>query len=305
MQDWLARPGHSLITWDSPAYPPLLRRIPDPPPMFYALGDNERLILPLLAVVGSRKPTRGGLETARAFAAGLCRAGFGIASGLALGIDAAAHTAALDAGGTTVAVLGTGIDRVYPAANQSLATRIAGAGCIVSEFALGSEALRGHFPRRNRLIAGLSLGTLVIEAAVRSGSLITARLAAEQGREVFAIPGSVRNPMARGCHRLIRDGARLVESVDDIIAELGVMTALLRETALEDTAPVPDAIDPTHQALLDAMGFDPLGPDALATATGLTIAEVSSILLLLELEGHVESLPGGRYARLHQEPESS
>ncbi|MEL7537146.1 MAG: DNA-processing protein DprA [Pseudomonadota bacterium] len=295
---WLDGERHTLVTWRSPQYPALLTRIPDPPALLYALGDPDLLGLPLLAVVGSRKPTRGGEETARLFCAAFCQMGLGVVSGLALGIDASAHAAALDAGGTTVAVLGTGIDRVYPAANQALATRIAGAGCIITEFPLGSEARREHFPQRNRLISGLALGTLVIEAALRSGSLITARLAAEQGREVFAVPGSIRNPMARGCHRLIRDGARLVESVDDVIAELGVMTETLKNESTEDDFAEPRALNPAHRKLLDALGFEPCAVDEIATRTALTIAEVSSMLLILELEGRVESLPGGRYARL-------
>ena len=302
---WLQRPDHTLITWGSDAYPPLLARIPDPPPLLYALGDSRLLVLPMLAVVGSRKPTRGGVATTDSFCRELCGIGFAIVSGLALGIDAAAHRAALGAAGNTVAVLGTGIDRVYPAANQALATEIAANGCIISEFPLGSEPRRGYFPRRNRLIAGLALGTLVVEAALRSGSLITARLAAEQGRDVFAVPGSINNPVARGCHRLIRDGAHLTENVEDIMAELGVMTGMLKQAATAPHDTLPDALSAERLRLLNAMGFDPIGVDTIATSAGLTIAEVSSMLLILELEGHVESLPGGRYARLHQEPESS
>ena len=273
--------------------------------LLYALGDTADLLLPLLAIVGSRKPTRGGLEIATTLADELCGAGFGVASGLALGIDTAAHRSALAAGGRTVAVLGTGIDRVYPAANQALATQIVAEGCVISEFALGSEPRKGHFPRRNRLISGLAMGTLVVEAALVSGSLITARLAAEQGREVFAVPGSIRNPMARGCHRLIREGAHLIESTGDIIAELGVMTETLKRTVQEHAAPSETPLTPAHQALLDTMGFDPLTVDAIAKGSALTIAEVSSMLLILELGGFVESLPGGRYARLLEEPGSS
>ncbi len=300
LQDWLALPTHHLITWGSEDYPPLLARIPNPPAMLYALGNPDLLHLPHLAVVGSRKPTRGGLATATDFTRALTGAGLGIVSGLALGIDAAAHAAALDADGVTVAVLGTGIDRVYPAANQALATRIAGAGCLVSEFALGTEPRRGYFPRRNRLISGLALGTLVVEAALRSGSLITARLAAEQGRNVFAIPGSIHNPMARGCHRLIREGARLAESVDDVFADLEVMTETLKQVSAETASGGTEKLpaNTQHAALLDAMGFEPVGIDTIAARAGLTIAEVSSMLLILELEDQVESLPGGRYSRL-------
>ena len=305
VRDWAAQPGHTLIRWGGADYPPLLARIPDPPVLLYALGDTADLLLPLLAIVGSRKPTRGGLDIATTLADELCGAGFGVVSGLALGIDTAAHRSALAAGGRTVAVLGTGIDRVYPAANQALATQIVAEGCVISEFALGSEPRKGHFPRRNRLISGLAMGTLVVEAALVSGSLITARLAAEQGREVFAVPGSIRNPMARGCHRLIREGAHLIESTDDIIAELGVMTETLKRTVQEDAAPPDSPLTPAHQALLDTMGFDPLTVDAIAQGSALTIAEVSSMLLILELGGFVESLPGGRYARLLEEPGSS
>lgn len=298
VQQWLDVPGHTLIPWRAPAYPPLLALIPDPPPLLYALGKPDLLTMPLIAVVGSRRPTPGGLATATAVTSELCQGGVGIVSGLALGIDTCAHNAALQCSATTVAVLGTGIDRVYPAANQGLATQIAGAGCIVSEFPLGSEARREHFPRRNRIISGLALGTLVIEAAIRSGSLITARLAAEQGREVFAVPGSIRNPMARGCHRLIRDGARLVESAADVMSDVGIMTETLRASVDAAVTPAQSDINPAHEQLLAALGYEPCAVDTIAERAALTIAEVSSMLLILELEGRVESLPGGRFARL-------
>ncbi|MEM1263684.1 MAG: DNA-processing protein DprA [Pseudomonadota bacterium] len=297
VETWLQAPRHTLITWGAPAYPPLLARIPDPPPLLYGLGDPDLLTLPLIAMVGSRRPTPGGRETAATLASDLCNGGVGLVSGLALGVDTEAHAMALQCNAATVAVLGTGIDRVYPAANQDLATKIAGSGCIISEFPLGSEARREHFPQRNRIISGLALGTLVVEAALRSGSLITARLAAEQGREVFAVPGSIRNPMARGCHRLIRDGARLVETASDVMGEIGIMAETLRET-LAVAAPTQSDINPDHERLLDAMGYEPCAVDTIAERAALTIAEVSSMLLILELEGRIESLPGGRFARL-------
>ena len=309
--DWLADSRHSLVTLADADYPDALRLIPDAPLTLFALGDTELLSMPSLAIVGSRKPTAAGRDTARAFAAELAGNGLGIVSGLALGVDAAAHEGALAADGATVAVLGTGIDQVYPAANRELAGRIAANGVIVSELPLGTGPLRYNFPRRNRIISGLALGTLVVEAARRSGSLITARLAAEQGREVFAIPGSIHNPMARGCHRLIRDGAKLVETTADVFAELASIRSALGSGSPENGHPKRvgsdsryDA-DPLYDKLLNALGFDPANGETLASRTGLTIAEVSSMLLLLELEGVIEALPGGRYVRLRQEPQAT
>jgi DNA processing protein len=217
---WLADPRHHLVTWASADYPPLLARAPDPPAALWVDGDPTVLWLPQLAVVGSRSATAGGLANARDFAATFARGGLTVTSGLAEGVDGAAHEATLDAGGSTIAVFGTGIDRVFPRRHAALAARIAGQGALVSEFPLGTDGLPPHFPRRNRIIAGLSLGTLVVEAGLRSGTLVTARCAAEAGREVFAIPGSIHNPLARGCHRLIRDGAKLVESAQDVLDEL-------------------------------------------------------------------------------------
>jgi DNA processing protein len=298
-KEWLAEPGHHHITADSGEYPALLEQLPDLPQALYVNGDPDTLHLPAIAIVGSRNPTRGGLDNAYRFARHLARTGFCIVSGLAQGIDAAAHRGALDADGSTVAVLGHGLDQIYPAANTSLAASIALKGALISEYPLGTPPRRGHFPERNRLISGLSLGTLVVEAAKRSGSLITARLAGDQGREVFAIPGSIHNPMARGCHQLIRQGARLVESADDILSELAPLVGHLMQNDDEPTTKaIPAERDADYSRLLGVLGFDPQNTDQLAEKSGLTIEQVSSMLLILELEGDVESLPGGRFSRL-------
>jgi DNA processing protein len=228
---WLAAPNHHIIESESDDFPELLRQIPGPPTLLYVVGDKDALHLPALAVVGSRNPTRGGIQNAYNFSNYLARSGFCIVSGLAQGIDTAAHKGALDAGAKTVAFLGHGIDRVYPAENRDLAHRIAEHGALCSEYPLGSPPRGEHFPQRNRLISGLSLGTLVIEAAKRSGSLISARLASEQGREIFAIPGSIHNPLSRGCHQLIKQGAKLVESADDIVSELAPLVGHLMQNA--------------------------------------------------------------------------
>ena len=311
-ENWLAQSATHLLTWDDSRYPALLKTLADAPKLLYVHGNPDSLSFPMFAIVGSRNPTRGGEATAREFAAELSAAGLAIASGLALGIDAAAHAGALQAGGLTIAVVGTGVDRVYPAANSGLAHEIAKTGALISDFPLGTEPRRENFPQRNRLISGLSIGTLVVEAAERSGSLITARLAAEQGREVFAVPGSIHNPMSRGCHRLIRDGARLVESTADIFAELGAFAELLQsDNALNPVdckAPEGEpsaANDRDYAALLDALSWEPCSSDEISERSGLTIAEVCSMLLILELEGVVEALPGGRYARLKQAHQNS
>lgn len=280
-------------------YPLLLKELRDQPESLYVLGNTDVLNLPAIAIVGSRNPTSGGRDNAFRFARHLARTGFVIVSGLAEGIDTAAHEGALDADGHTIAVLGHGLDRIYPTANRSLAERILESGALVAEYPPGTPPRRAHFPQRNRIISGLSLGTLVVEAARRSGSLITARTAGEQGREVFAIPGSIHNPMAKGCHRLIRQGARLVESADDILSELGALVSGLMEN-LSDT---PDARtenehDEDYVRLLNALGFDPQSPEELAAKTTLTIEQVSSMLLILELQGEIESLPGGRFSKL-------
>ena len=295
----LATAQHHRLGVASEDYPLLLRQLRDSPDPLFVAGDPNCLHLPGIAIVGSRNPSRGGTENAYQFARHLARAGFCIVSGLAQGIDTAAHRGALDGGGSTVAVLGHGLDRIYPRANHALAENIAANGAVVSEYPLGTPPLRGHFPERNRLISGLCVGTLVVEAAKRSGSLITARLAGEQGREVFAIPGSIHNPMARGCHQLIRQGARLVESVDDILNELAPLLGHVMQNGTAGTDP-PEAPerDGDYLKLLDALAYDPQNPDELAQKSGLTIDQVSSMLLILELEGDVESLPGGKFSRL-------
>jgi DNA processing protein len=298
---WLQQHAiHLIPITDTVAYPPLLRRLTDAPSVLFVHGNPDLLHLPQLAVVGSRHASQSGFATAQRFCAHLAQHGMAITSGMALGIDTAAHQGALSVQGYTIAVAGTGLDRVYPARNHQLAHQIVQQGALISEYLPGTKPLRHHFPRRNRLIAGLSLGVLVVEAALKSGSLITARLANELGREVFAIPGSIHNPLARGCHRLIRQGAKLVETAEHIIEELG---AALSELSLSLEQPPPAAEPSTteltdeHQALLDAMGFDPVSTDQLVQRTGMSAAEVSSVLLLLELQSQVSSAPGGLFLR--------
>ncbi len=302
---WLDQPAHRLLTLAHPDYPPRLREIPDPPLVLFVQGDAEVLQVPQLAIVGSRNPTPVGAETARAFARALAEAGLAVTSGLALGVDGAAHRGALDAGGLTVAVAGNGLDRVYPAAHRRLAMQIAASGVLVSEFPPGTPPLAGNFPRRNRVISGLSLGVLVVEAARRSGSLITARLASAQGREVFAIPGSIHNPLARGCHALIRQGAKLVETARDVLEEIGAQVTVgstMFDTASEPVSRETSDLDPQYAKLLSCLGYEPTGVDMLVERTGLTPEEVSSMLLILELEGQVASLSGGLYARTAKGP---
>lgn len=311
---WLDHPSHHFLPIGSPGYPALLADLPDAPIGLFVRGNPDVLSLPQLAIVGSRNPTAAGDENAREFASHLAHSGLAITSGLAIGIDAAAHRGALDAGGVTIAVCGTGLDIDYPRANARLATEIASSGALVSEFPLGTPATKSNFPRRNRIISGLSLGTLVVEAAVQSGSLITARLAAEQGREVFAIPGSIHNPLARGCHRLIRQGAKLVETADDIFAELRSLAAALNEDSFQPPAAPPGksrgvaktaesttvfapALDKDYEILLDALGFEPASVDVLIARTGLKADEVASMLLILELEARIDACPGGLYVR--------
>ena len=300
--EWAERADHHIIDMASEDMPDLLRQIPNPPQRLYVSGNLDALHLPALAIVGSRNPTRGGTQNAYEFAKHLGRSGFCIVSGLAQGIDTAAHEGALDGAAMTVAFLGHGIDQVYPACNAELAKRITANGALCSEFPLGASPRREHFPQRNRLISGLSLGTLVVEAARRSGSLISARLASEQGREIFAIPGSIHNPMSRGCHQLIRQGAKLVESAADIVDELGPLVKHMLQTTDEQTTPVEHVSDDDvdYRKLFDALAFDPATSDELAESTGLTIDQVSSMLLILELEGNVEAIAGGRYSRLQK-----
>lgn len=290
---WAEAPGNHLLTLADPGYPRALLDTADPPSLLYVKGRAELLDRPAIAIVGSRSPTPQGARDAEAFAGALVRAGLGVVSGLALGIDAAAHRGALAAGGGTLAIVGTGIDRVYPARHRELARAIAEAGVIASEFPLGTPALRNNFPRRNRIISGLARGVLVVEAALASGSLITARFAAEQGREVFAIPGSIHSPLAKGCHRLIKDGAKLVDDVRDILDEFG----LAGRTAPPPAPPAP-AAGSAGEGLLAAMGLDPCDIDSLAGRTGLPAERLVAALLELELAGRVASLPGGRYQRL-------
>jgi len=299
--DWLETADCHVINWLDPRYPPLLREISAAPPLLFVRGDVDALSLPQLAIVGSRSLTPGGGETARRFAAHLVQSGFCITSGMALGIDAAAHRAALAAGGRTIAVFGAGPDIIYPREHATLAADIAANGALVSEFAPGCTPRKSTFPRRNRIISGLSLGTLVVEAGLRSGALITARNAAEQGREVFAIPGSIHNPVARGCHQLIRSGAKLVETAADIIEELEGMIAGFAATIEQNPDPqalqAELALDSDYEHLLGLMGWDPADIDTLIIRSGLTAEEVSSMLLILELEGRVEPLTGGRYVQ--------
>ena len=290
--DWIAQPGNQAVTLADPAYPQALLNGADPPVLLYVKGRAELLNRPALAIVGSRNATRQGEVDAGAFAGTLSAGGLTIVSGLALGIDAAAHRGALAGKGSTIAVVGTGADRIYPAANEQLAREIAENGAVVSEFPLGTPPLAANFPRRNRLIAGLARGCLVVEAAERSGSLITARLAAEAGQEVFAIPGSIHSPLAKGCHKLIKQGAKLVESAEDILAELRWESVVAPPVSRR----LPE--DPSAVRVLEELGYNPCDLDALTGRCGLTTEQVLSLLLPLELDGYVVQLPGGRYQRL-------
>ncbi len=295
---WLTVSGARIVLCTDPDYPPLLGETVGAPAALYVLGSAPALSSPQLAMVGSRNPTPSGQQTARAFAAWFARAGLTVTSGLALGIDAASHEGALSVEGHTVAVCGTGLDRVYPQQHEGLAARIRVRGALVSEFPPRTAPLRQHFPRRNRIISGLSLGTLVVEAARHSGSLITARLAAEQGREVFAIPGSIHNPVSRGCHQLIRDGAKLVEEAADVLAELRISVPKETLTTAPGHLPRQPVLDKEYEMLLDALGFEPATIDVLVARTRLASESVASMLLILELQGRVAALPGGRYGRL-------
>jgi DNA processing protein len=299
---WLEHPDHHLLAFNDARFPRALRAIGGCPVALYVDGNPDTLNDAQLAIVGSRNPSAQGRQTAFEFAQYLAQRGLTITSGLAQGIDTEAHRGALAAPGLTIGVLGTGIDWIYPQSNRALADQISINGALVSEFPLGTPAQKGNFPRRNRIIAALALGTLVVEAARQSGSLITARLAGEAGREVFAIPGSIHNPLARGCHQLIRQGAKLTETADDILTELDFSSFI---GAGKPSAPAPAAapgaaagMDKDHKILLDALGFDPTGLDMLVARTGFNAQAVSSMMLILELEGHVQAAPGGRYSRV-------
>ena len=305
-----SQPGLHCLTWEDPLYPRLLREIPRPPPLLYVRGDPSCLSLPQLAIVGSRNPSGGGSENAERFAHYLAERGFAITSGLALGIDAAAHRGALRAGGKTIAVMGTGIDLIYPSRHRQLAQGIVDSGgALVSEFPLGTSSHASNFPQRNRIISGLSGGTLVVEAAVQSGSLITASYALQHDREVFAIPGSIHNPLARGCHQLIRQGATLVETAQDIVDQLAgllsykrqevktaraVQPELFAEPAVVDVEP---QLAEDEQRLLQALGYDPLPVDLLAERTGLDVGSLSAQLIGLEIKGLIQQV-GACYQRL-------
>jgi DNA processing protein len=299
---WLEGARHHLVPFTDPKYPRLLAELDHRPIALYAAGNLEALGEPQLAAVGSRNPTRPGSDTAFELARALAERGLGIVSGLASGIDTAAHRGALAAQGVTIGVLGSGVDIVYPAPNRELAESIRHDGLLVSEFPLGTPPRRAHFPRRNRIIAGLSMGILVVEAARGSGSLITARAARELGRTVFAVPGSIYNPMSRGCHELIKRGAKLTETADDILSELNFSVFFGRGTGGARGAAEPNAdasgMDKDHKILLDALGFDPADLDMLIVRTGFKPEAVSSMMLILELEGHVQAAPGGRYSRV-------
>ncbi len=292
---WLAQTNNSAITLNDSRYPALLKEIPDPPPVLFVRGNPDLLSMPQIAVVGSRNPSMLGVETATAFAKTLSQQGFVITSGLALGIDAASHRGALNAKGYTIAVAGTGLDRVYPARHIDLATEIVNTGAMVSEFPPGTLAKANHFPRRNRIISGLCQGLLVVEAAKSSGSLITARMALEQNREVFAIPGSIHNPLARGCNALIREGAKLVETTQDILEEFN---QYIQKDGNYSAITMQSTLDLEQQTLLNRIMFSPTSIDKLVEESGLPVEAISSMLLILELQGYIEANAGGCYTRL-------
>lgn len=292
---WLEQKNNSVITFNDTNYPSQLKEITDPPPVLFVRGNPDLLSLPQIAIVGSRNPSSLGVETAFNFAKTLSHHGFVITSGLALGIDAASHRGALNAKGYTVAVAGTGLDRVYPARHKELATEIVNTGVMISEFPPGTTAKANHFPRRNRIISGLCQGLLVVEAAKQSGSLISARMALEQNREVFAIPGSIHNPLARGCNALIREGAKLVETTQDILEELNQYNQQDEKLL---SFPVQSTLDLEQQTLLNRVMFSPTSIDNLVENTGESVEVISSMLLILELQGYLEATAGGCYVRI-------
>jgi DNA processing protein len=293
---WLDHPDHHLIAWDDVDYPRALLELGHAPPALFHMGRCDLLARPAFAIVGSRHATAQGRETAREFAQALAAAGFTIVSGLAVGIDAAAHEGALGSDASTIAVVGTGLDRVYPARNRDLAMRIARDGALVSEYLPGTPPRKEHFPQRNRLISGLARGVLVVEATLSSGSLITARLAGDQGRDVFAIPGSIHSPFAKGCHKLIREGAKLVESANDILDELSLPRAASHGASGTSSGTPPANANP----VLIAMGYDPVGVDALVSRMQAAPEAIAAELVTLELAGEIAALPGGCWQRLHR-----
>jgi DNA processing protein len=296
---WLEQSGHGVVTLADAAYPRLLLEVPDPPVLLYCRGRLELLNRPALAVVGSRNATAQGASNAEQFARSFSGAGLTIVSGMAQGIDAAAHRGGLAADGSTIAVLGTGVDNLYPRANAALGEKIATEGLLLAEVPLGTKPFAHNFPRRNRLISGLAQGCLVVEAALASGSLITARSAAEQGREVFAVPGSIHSPVSKGCHALIKAGAKLVESAEDVLSELGSFRRTGFASTRAPDAPQADPAAADGDPLLACMGFDPVDVDALCVRAGLPAERIAAELLRLELAGRITALPGGRYQRLN------
>jgi DNA processing protein len=307
---WLEKDNNHLLCLDSELYPPLLKQSNSPPALLFITGNPDVLLQPQLAVVGSRNASTQGLNNTHSFCFALAKKNLTITSGMALGVDGTAHQAALQAGGKTIAVMGTGLDLIYPAKHQDLAHNIAQSGALISEFPIGTKANACNFPRRNRIICGLSLGTLVVEAAIKSGTLITARQTMEINRPVMAIPGSIHNPMAKGCHLLIKQGAKLVESADEILEELTPLAHSLsiqikeKLTLLEDkpvkseNTPYIDNENKEHQLILDIIMYDPTTIDEIILKSRLTAQEVSSILLILELENKIQALPGAQYIRI-------
>jgi len=294
---WAEQPDNHLVCFDDDAYPALLKQIVDFPPLLYASGNIELLKHPQIAIVGSRNCTPGGAKTAMEFARYLANSGVTITSGMATGIDTQAHKGALLCGGNTIAVTGTGLDQIYPSCNSKMAYEIHESGLLVTEFPLGTGPRSENFPRRNRIISGLCIATLVVEATRRSGSLITAHQSVEQGREVFAVPGSIHNPQAKGCHQLIREGAKLVDQASDIIEELGSLLGFIveqQQTSVDQNC----QLDQETIHLLDAIGYDPVSPNTLVERSGLTIDKLSSMLLILELNNRIQSAPGGCFVRI-------
>lgn len=305
---WAKQANNHILTLLDPKYPPLLKQIADPPPLLYVTGCPDLLQLTQIAMVGSRNPSHTGKETAHEFAYALSNRGLIVTSGLALGIDGASHKGAIAANSPTIAVLGTGLDKVYPARHHSLAVNIAENGTLVSEFALGTPPVAANFPKRNRIISGLSVGTVVVEATLKSGSLITARMATEQGREVFAIPGSIRNPVAKGCHKLIREGAKLVETTEDILEELAPLSEfnlpniqkllssgndVLNNALIEPQ--FDSSLNNEQEDFLHKVGHDPISIDGMVQRTGMSVESISSLLMVLELRGRISSSNGFYY----------